>query len=224
MVPDFRLSGLNEELGRGGGAPVPGTQRVGELKRISNCRTWYKKDSDERQGAVKKRASLINSEYLKKAQKMDVTYGNTPEGQFGPCCDRLRSFGAVLALVVGHYGKWSKDLEKTVVAMATVAVPRVGHLYSSLSAERAKQALVNKARRDIAWAGLNAGAKLLLDRAEWVGPTFVAAKKSAEALKFLAAQRRKTMRGAYNDEYAQAAVRHCFVVRERAYFSNAVGG
>jgi hypothetical protein len=223
MVPDIRVDGLNEQLG-GGGAPVPGTQRVGELKLIRNCPTWYNKESDERQGAVKKRASLINGEYLKKAQKIDVMYGNTPEGEFGPCCDRLRSFGAVLALVVGHYSEWSPDVEKLVAAMATVAVPRVGHLYSSLSAERAKQALVNKARREISWAGLNANAKLLLDRAEWVGPTFVAAKRNAEALKFLAAQRRKTMRGAYNDEYAQAAVRHCFTVRERAYFSGVVGG
>ena len=155
---------------------------------------------------------------------MDVTYGSTIAGQFGPCCDRLQSFGAVLALVVGHFGEWSADLHALVRAMAAVAVPLVGRIYSSLGAERAKQALVNKARREIAWAGLNAGAKMLLDLAEWVGPTFVAAKKNAEGLKFLAVQRRKTARYAHKDENAQAAVRQGFKIRERAYFSDAVGG
>ena len=35
-----------------------------------------------------------------------------------------------------------------------------------LGEDHAKAVLLNKARRDIAWAGLNAKAKLLLDRAE----------------------------------------------------------
>ena len=47
--------------------------------------------------------------------------------------------------------------------------------------------LLNKARRDIAWAGLNANAKLLLDRSEWVGPTFIAASRNQEDMKQCAA-------------------------------------
>ena len=84
--------------------------------------------------------------------------------------------------------------------------------------------LVNKARRDIAWAGLNANDKLLLDRAEWVGPTFVAASKNQEVMKRCAAQRRKAARDGNNDEYAQAAVQQNSEPRARAYYSNSAGG
>ena len=83
---------------------------------------------------------------------------------------------------------------------------------------------MNKARRDIALAGLNANAKLLLDRAEWVGPTFIAASRNQEAMKLCAAQRRKAARDASNDEYAQAAVQHNFEPHTRAYYSDGVGG
>ena len=90
--------------------------------------------------------------------------------------------------------------------MATVAVPRVGRLYSALGEERAKSVLAYKARRDIAWAGLNANARLLLDRDEWVGLTFIAASRNQEATQRCATQRRKAARDASNAEYAQAAV------------------
>ena len=132
----------------------------------------------------------------------------------------LRSVAVVrriLALVVGHFGEWSPDLVRLVLAMAQAAVPRVGRLYSMLGAERAKAALASKARRDIAWAGLNANARLLLDRSVWVGPTFVAINKNYVDVRARAVQQRLAAADARTCERAQAAVRQGFIVRGRAY-------
>jgi hypothetical protein len=224
MVPDLRFDGLNDALGDGGG-PVAGTQRLGEIKRINCCPSNYSpRVLQGRQLGVDRRAGKLQREYEDKALKMDRTYGTTPPGRTGPCCDRLGMFGDVLGLVVGHFGEWSKDLNRLVSAMAKVAVPRVWRLYSMLGEEHAKAVILNKARRDIAWAGLNANAKLLLDRAEWVGPTFIAASQNQEAMKQCAAQRLKAARDASNAEYAQAAVRQDFEPRARAYNSDNSAG
>jgi hypothetical protein len=168
--------------------------------------------------------STLQRENEGKALHMDRTYGTTSPGQTGPCCDRLQTFGNVLGLVVGHFGEWSKDLNMLMSAMAKVAVPRVGRLYSLLGEEKAKAVLLNKARRDIAWAALNANAELLLDRAEWVGPTFIAASRNLEAMKQCATQRRKAARDASNSEYAQEAVRQGFEPRARAYLTDGFAG
>jgi len=224
MVPDFRFDDLSEALG-GGGPAVAGTQRLAELKRINQGPTNYPPAVfGGRMVGVTRRAGKLQREYEVKAQRLDVNYGVTPPGEYGPCCDRLASYGAVLGLVVGHFGEWSPDLNRLVGAMAMVAVPRVGRLYSALGEERAKATLVNKARRDIAWAGLNANAKLLLDRAGWVGQTFVAATRNQEAMKRRISQRRQAARDANNDEHAQAAVRQGFEIRGRAYYADRVGG
>ena len=226
MVPDFRFDDLSEWLGEGPGGPaVAGTQRLAELKRINENRTNYSPQVFAgRMLAVERRAGKLQREYERKAQRLDVNYGVTPPGERGPCCDRLESYGPVLGLVVGHFGEWSHDLNQLVRAMAKVAVPRVGRMYSALGEERAMAVLLNKARRDIAWAGLNANAKLLLDRAEWVGQTFVAATQNQEAMKRRISQRRQAARDANNDEHAQAGVRQGFEIRERAYYADVVGG
>jgi hypothetical protein len=126
MVPDLRIDGLNDALGDGG-APVAGTQRLGEFKRINGCPTHYSRIVLQgRQLAVERRARTLQREYEDKALHMDRTYGTTLPGQTGPCCDRLPMFGSVLGLVVGHFGECSKDLNMLVTAMAKVAVPRVG--------------------------------------------------------------------------------------------------
>ena len=215
MVPDFRFDDLTEQLGNGG-APVAGTQRLGELKRANGCPTNYPVPgvfaNGGRMGGVKRRAARIQTEYEAKARRMD---GGQAGG--GLCSDRLQSYGDILALVVGHFGEWSPDLVRLVLAMAQAAVPRVGRLYSMLGAERAKAALASKARRDIAWAGLNANARLLLDRSVWVGPTFVAINKNYVDVRARAVQQRLAAADARTCERAQAAVRQGFIVRGRAY-------
>ena len=213
MVPDFRFEGINEELGDGG-APVASTQRLAELKRVNFCRTNYPTPDifadGGRMSGVRRRAAKLQTEYEAKARNMDG-------GVRGPCYDRLRAYGGILGLVVGHFGEFSPDLNRLIMAMAQAAVPRVGRLYSMLGAERAKAALASKARRDIAWAGLNANAKLLLDRSVWVGPTFVAINKNYSDVRARATQQRMAAANARTYERAQAAVRQGFVARGRAY-------
>ena len=79
---------------------------------------------------------------------------------------RLQSDGQVLGLVVGHFGEWSPALAPLIKAMAEAAPPGVKRLFSVHGLQSAEEALTWKARRGIAWAGIKANAKLLLDRAE----------------------------------------------------------
>ena len=209
LVPDFRIGDLNGELGNDGGPAVAGTQRLAELKRINLCHSRYPPRAVCRGHlvAVNNRAAKIQPEYVKKARDLDEKYGTTPVGQPGPCFQRMRAYGPVLALVVGHFGEWSPDLHRLVNAMAAVAVPRVGGLYNSRSAEQAKAAIVWKARRDIAWAGLNANATLLLDRAEWVGPSRAAAGRSQQSSRARVAQQIQAARDAVTGRRAAQRVR-----------------
>jgi hypothetical protein len=221
LVPDFRIGDISDDF-NGDGAPVAGTQRLAELKRINFSETRYPLSVHRdggRQIAVNKRAKALQREYEDKVTKVDNRYGTTPAGQNGPCCDRLMTYGSIIGLVVGHFGEWSSDLNKLVHAAARVAVPRVGHLYSTLGAERAKSVLMSKARREIAWAGLNANARLLLDRAEWVGPTYAAAAKNKE-WRVQAKRKCASVREAYDAHVALQAVRQGYVMRDRAYNSD----
>ena len=82
---------------------------------------------------------------------------------------------------------------------------------------------MNKARREIAWAGLNANARLLLDRSDWVGPTYAAAKRNKE-WKEQATRRCAAVRDAYEAHEALQAVGQGHVMRDRAYNSDMSGG
>ena len=95
--------------------------------------------------------------------------------------------------------------------MDIVAVPWFRRLYSALGEERAKSVLVNRARCDIALVGLNVIAKLLIDRAEWFGPTFVAASRNQEAISGAprSGVRQRAMRET-TSRYALAAVQQGF--------------
>jgi hypothetical protein len=183
---------------------VAGTQRLAELKRINLGPTRYPEGAvcGGHLVGVKRRAARIKPEYETKARELDEKYGTTAAGQAGPCLQRMRSYGSMLALVVGHFGEWSPDINRLIHAMAAVALPRVGGLYSARGAKQAKAALAWKARRDIAWAGLNANAKLLLDRAEWVGPNHAAAGRSQRDSRARIALQIKAARDAVNCQRA----------------------
>jgi hypothetical protein len=207
MVPDFRFGGLNELLGDG--APVAGTEMLGELKRINQNPTRYVTPRNgcsgiyaRRHAAVNTRAGLLQAERERNARVIDAKFGQTPAGQHGAVFQRLRSYGKILGLVVGHFGEWSSDLCRLVSAIAEVAVPRVGHLYTSRGHEAAKAALLLRARRNIAWAGINANARLLLDRSEWVGESPKSVDRSREGKKMRVKFQHEAARDAFNAQYA----------------------
>jgi hypothetical protein len=219
LVPDLRIDDLNEVLGSGGGPVVAGTQRLAELKRINLGPARYPEAvvCGGHAVGVKRRAARIQPEYEKKARELDEKYGTTPAGQPGPCLLRMRSYGNMLALVVGHFGEWSPDLNRLIHAMAVVAVPRVGGLYSARGAKQAKAALAWKARRDIAWAGLNANAALLLDRAEWVGPNHAVAGVRQRDMRARVAMQIQAARDAVNGQRAAQRAAQGFGRQGRAY-------
>ena len=51
-----------------------------------------------------------------------------------PVLQRLRSYGRVLPLVVGHFGEWNEELGRLVVALADDAAPRMAALFGASSA------------------------------------------------------------------------------------------
>ena len=126
---------------------------------------------------VQRRASALQKEYEDKARKCDTEYGNTPAGTDGPVLQRLQSYGHVLDLVVGHFGEWSTGIKRLVTAAAEQARPRARALFGVRAVKSQKALLLSHATRKIAWAALNAAAKLRLDRSECVGPTAVSAMR-----------------------------------------------
>ena len=82
---------------------------------------------------------------------------------------RLRSFGAIVGLVVGHWGEWNDGLERLLSAAADDAAPRMRALFGARTTRDSKGRCAWLFRREVAWAGLNANAALKLERAEFVG-------------------------------------------------------
>jgi hypothetical protein len=72
-------------------------------------------------------------------------------------------------LVVGHFGEWGPGLYTLASAVAEDAAPRVRALFGARSAADARSRGAWHFRREVAWAGLNANARLKLERAEFVG-------------------------------------------------------
>ena len=82
---------------------------------------------------------------------------------------RLRSFGPILGLVVGHFGEWNGGLERLLSAAADDAAPRMRALFGARSGADSKGRCAWLFRREVAWAALNANAALKVERAEFVG-------------------------------------------------------
>ena len=122
-----------------------------------------------RQRAVALRASLIQGHREKDARKVDEKYCDTPAGVDGPVLDRLRTFGPIVDLVVGHFGEWSAGLHRLLTAVVDDAAPRMRARLGARSDVDARGRCAWFFRREVAWAGLNANARLKLERAEFVG-------------------------------------------------------
>ena len=121
-----------------------------------------------RQRAVAWRASRIQADRERDARKVDAKYNGTADGVDGPVLQRLRTFGPIVGLVVGHFGEWSDGLERLLSAAAEAAAPRMRALFGSRSNVDSRGRCAWLFRREVAWATLNANARLKLERAGFV--------------------------------------------------------
>ena len=122
-----------------------------------------------RQRAVEWRESKIQVDRERDARLVDSKFCGTQGGEDGPVLLRLRSFGPIVGLVVGHFGEWSDGLYRLVGAAADDAAPRMRAMWGARTDEDSRNRCAAYLRREIAWAGLNANARLKLERAEFVG-------------------------------------------------------
>ena len=119
--------------------------------------------------AVHVRAGKIQAERERDARRIDERFCGVQPGTDGPVLDRLRSFGPIVGLVVGHFGEWNDGLERLVSLSCDDAAPRMRALFDARSDRDSRGRCAWLFRREVAWAALNANAKLKLERAEFVG-------------------------------------------------------
>ena len=119
--------------------------------------------------AVARRAAAIQGERERDARRIDARFCGTQPGDDGPVLQRLRSFGPIVGLVVGHFGEWGVGLERLLSAAADDAAPRMRALFGARSNRDSKGRCAWLFRREVAWAGLNANAALKVEHEEFVG-------------------------------------------------------
>ena len=65
---------------------------LAELKLISCCVTWYKRDPIPQEKAVDARATVLPGEYPGNARNLDTKFGGVHAGEEGPVARRLASY------------------------------------------------------------------------------------------------------------------------------------
>ena len=83
----------------------------------------------------------------------------------------MRSYGPIVGAVVGHFGEWNDGLERLCAEASKDrdAAPRMCALFGARTARASQGYCARLFRSEVAWASLNANAKLRLERAEFVG-------------------------------------------------------
>ena len=176
LVPDFKID--SGSIGRKllGASAI--SSFLAELKFIHLGTVRYPQSVTGRgkhRHAVFLRAGRVGPEMDAAARRCDVEFGGHPAGQDGPVLQRLRSYGGVVPLVVGHFGEWSSELSQMVTELAEEAAPRMAVLFGASSSRAAKSTIQFYARRSLVWAGCIANARLKASRSIYVGPTWAAA-------------------------------------------------
>ncbi len=82
---------------------------------------------------------------------------------------RLRSFGAIVGVVVGHFSEWNDGLERLLSAACKDAAPRMCALFGARTERISQGYCARFFCNEVAWASLNANAELWLERAGFVG-------------------------------------------------------
>ena len=159
LVPDFRLT-VND--------PIEGPRRrLAELKIINCCSSRY--CVGDQQKGVNKRASLLPTEYRKKAKDVDKNYVGTPDGQEGPVLRQLNQYGPLLGLVVGAWGEGSEDLHNLVQTISESRLAAIGLSRGRPGSEQELAVIIGQVRRRLSVAAVRANATCLLNRLNLVG-------------------------------------------------------
>ena len=91
------------------GSIYDGVKTICDIKTLSPGEGYV-----ERTMSVEKRAENVNTEYIRKANKIDRDFNGTEEGSIGPVRRELSTYGkngTVMGLVVGPYGECSSHLD-----------------------------------------------------------------------------------------------------------------
>ena len=170
LVPDFRL--------RIAGVEGPGRELVlllAELKLISCCVTWYKRDPRPKEKAVDARAALLPGDYRGKARKVDTKFGGVPAGEEGPVARRLASYPRLQGWVFGAWNEASQDVHNLVPALAKARLKHEQGLEGrggkrSIMAEAGAIAiLTGQIRRGLSLVVARENARVLLARVQGLG-------------------------------------------------------
>ena len=193
LVPDFKLRYrcASEEQ-----------TVLAELKTLSCCPSRYPTQAgrqvglgdkeDDKGRAVERRAAGLQSEYLRKARRVDsLTVQDREEGALGPVETAVGSFN-LLGFVFGAFGEASQDVHKfvDVLAEGRCGVLQGGQRgrkgYRERSGEKSVQ--VGFLRRVLSVEAVRARARLVLDRLHLVGE---GAKQAQQRRSFLDQQSSK---------------------------------
>ena len=165
LVPDFLTH-----------AAIDGAERplLLELKTLHYAPSTYP-PSEERCGAVQRRARLLPGEYAAKARQVDQRYCATPRGNVGPVEARLNTYEPVRGIVFGSWGEASGVTEQLLGAMARTGAIAHWQRMRCLDPAQAIGILAWMLRRRWGLTALRENARLRLDRLEYVGRGAVAA-------------------------------------------------
>ena len=146
-------------------ASPPADDKLEELKCIGYTKTHHTEATiQDRAGAVKLRAEQIAAEYRAKARTADRKFNHTPQGTVGPVETRLKSYGAIGALVIGPRAEISKDLDSLITRAANIGGERLWRSMGSRSIREARGVLKTSMRRRIGVVAARENARLKRER------------------------------------------------------------
>ena len=162
LVPDFRL----EMPSTTGGT----TYRLAELKLISCCDTWYKPSTSGNVRGTERRATGLQTEYSRKARKVDQDLLQISNGEKGPVERRLDEFGQLIGLCFGAWGEASVDVHNLIHTLAESRLNFQGLKAGKPRSKHELGVIVGQLRRRLSQAAVKAQVDCLLSRIHQVGP------------------------------------------------------
>ena len=142
---------------------------LGELKTLSASTNNYPVRADGKTG-VQLRADKIATEYLRKARQADAAWNGTPRGVEGPVELELKKHG-LMALVVGHYGEWSSDLQFLCRAVASDTASDNCQKFGCYSENSARSVIANWLKRRWGRRAIRWKSQIILRSLAYVGGT-----------------------------------------------------
>jgi len=177
LVPDLKFDYPRTAHNLGG-------SEFGEAKSITVCSSRYKLSHGTKRGAaVQERERKIPGEYEFKAQTADMQYNgcgrkNVTECRAAgcKCCDHVGPIRTELrrhrlvGYVMGAYGEMSDSVHRMVKKLAPIGAATWKRKLPTASYVSACGRLAWMMKRRLGVTAVRAGARLLLDRMEFIGP------------------------------------------------------